>query len=754
MTPESTGSRPHDWWKSAVVYQIYPRSFADSNGDGVGDIPGITSRLDYLQRLGVDVLWLSPIYASPMDDNGYDISDYQDVDPLFGSLADLDELIASAHERDIKIVMDLVVNHTSDEHPWFQESRDPESPKRDWYWWRPARDGAEPNNWESVFTGSAWEYDDRSGEYYLHIFTRKQPDLNWENPEVREAVYAMMRWWVDRGVDGFRMDVINLISKDPDLPDGEAREGKAYASAERSVNNGPRLHEFLAEMNREVGLEEHGLLTVGEMPGSTIELARDVTDPERHELNMVFTFEHVDLDAQPGLGKWALRDLPLPVLKANLDSWQQGLAETGWNSLYWDNHDQPRAVSRFGDDSPEHRVASAKTLGTVLHLHRGTPYVYQGEEIGMTNAGFTGIEDYRDVESINHHRDALTQGMVAQEILHALSVKSRDNARTPMQWDDSEHAGFTEGEPWLPVTANKDVVNAAAAEADPDSVFHHYRRLIELRHQHPVIVEGRFELLLPDHEQLWAFTRTLGDTRLLVVANCSSAPATAPSADLPDVCRGRSAAGHAPGSRWSRPRAVGVAGLPPRLIRRSRWHEQAPAPRWPRWPRPFQRMTEASRLTGRRDPRHVDRLLDFADGASRRHHGGNASASSDGLVQARDFNRAARLAAVCPPAAAPPQLTDSGICLVRRATSCAQDAAQAPRAAGRRHRCGHSSRRRRDRRVLRLPPPQQEHHRDLRQGARQRPARRGGEEARPGQAAEHPAARVGHPEGPDRPHRR
>jgi oligo-1,6-glucosidase len=535
MTHEDTGSRPHDWWKSAVVYQVYPRSFADSNGDGVGDIPGITSKLDYLARLGVDVLWLSPVYASPMDDNGYDISDYQDVDPLFGTLADLDELIASAHERDIKIVMDLVVNHTSDEHPWFQESRDPESPKRDWYWWRPPRDGAEPNNWESVFTGSAWEYDDRSGEYYLHIFTRKQPDLNWENPQVREAVYAMMRWWVDRGVDGFRMDVINLISKDPALPDGEAREGKAYASAERSVSNGPRLHEFLAEMNREVGLEKRGLLTVGEMPGSTIELARDVTDPERHELNMVFTFEHVDLDAEPGLGKWALRDLPLPVLKANLDSWQQGLAETGWNSLYWDNHDQPRAVSRFGDDSPEHRVASAKTLGTVLHLHRGTPYVYQGEEIGMTNAGFTGIEAYRDVESINHHRDALTQGMVAQEVLHALSVKSRDNARTPMQWDDSEHAGFTEGDPWLPVTANKDVVNAAAAEADPESVFHHYRQLIELRHQHPVVVEGRFELLLPDHEQLWAFTRTLGDTRLLVIANCSSSPVTASSADLPAV---------------------------------------------------------------------------------------------------------------------------------------------------------------------------------------------------------------------------
>jgi oligo-1,6-glucosidase len=535
MTPEAPDSRPPDWWKNAVAYQIYPRSFADSNGDGVGDLPGITSRLDYLHRLGVDVIWLSPVYASPMDDNGYDISDYQDVDPLFGSLEDLDDLIASAHDRDIKILMDLVVNHTSDEHPWFQESRDPESPKRDWYWWRPARDGAEPNNWESVFTGSAWEYDERSGEYYLHVFTRKQPDLNWENPEVREAVYAMMRWWVDRGVDGFRMDVINLISKDPALPDGEPSAGRRYASGERSIANGPRLHEFLTEMNHKVGLEKRGLLTVGEMPGSTIELAREVTDPARRELNMVFTFEHVVLDQDPDRGKFAPTALPLPALKANLDSWQRGLAETGWNSLYWDNHDQPRAVSRFGDDSPEHRVASAKTLGTVLHLHRGTPYIYQGEELGMTNAGFTRIEDYRDVESLNHHADALTQGMLAQEILDALSVKSRDNARTPMQWDDSEHAGFTEGVPWLPANPNKDVVNAVAAEADPESVFHHYRRLIDLRHQHPVVVDGRFDLLLPDHEQLWVFTRTLGTTRLLVLANCSSAAVTVAPDGLPDL---------------------------------------------------------------------------------------------------------------------------------------------------------------------------------------------------------------------------
>ncbi len=527
----TASSRPVDWWRSAVVYQVYPRSFMDSDGDGVGDLRGITSRLDHLALLGVDVLWLSPVYASPMDDNGYDISDYEDVDPLFGTLEDLDALFAGAHERGIKVVMDLVVNHTSDEHAWFVESRDPASPKRDWYWWRPPRPGheggtpgAEPTNWESAFSGSAWEYDEASGEYFLHIFSRKQPDLNWENPEVREAVYAMMRWWVDRGVDGFRMDVINLISKDPTLPDGEVPEGRTYGPAFHSVANGPRLHEFLAEMNREVGLGEQRLLTVGEMPGSTVELARDVTDPSRGELDMVFTFEHVGLDEQPGLGKWALTDLPLPVLKGNLATWQEGLADVGWNSLYWDNHDQPRAVSRFGDDSPEHRVASAKTLATVLHLHRGTPYVYQGEELGMTNAYFTDIGQYRDIEAVNYHDDAVGLGVAPATVLESLSAKGRDNARTPMLWDDSEQAGFTTGTPWLPVNANKDEINAAAAIADPDSVFHHYRRLVELRHTDATVVDGRFELLLPDHAQLWAFTRTLGDDVLLVLANCSSTP--------------------------------------------------------------------------------------------------------------------------------------------------------------------------------------------------------------------------------------
>ena len=534
--------RPADWWKSAVVYQIYPRSFADSNGDGLGDIPGITRHLDYLTELGVDVVWLSPVYASPMDDNGYDISDYHDVDPMFGTLEDLDRLIAGLHERGIKIVMDLVVNHTSDEHAWFIESRDPASPKRDWYWWRPPRpgfepgsEGAEPTNWESAFSGSAWQFDERSGEYYLHLFSPKQPDLNWENPEVRRAVYDMMNWWVDRGVDGFRMDVINLISKH-ELGDGVPLPGRTRVSCFVFTANGPRLDEFLAEMNVAVGLDARSLLTVGEMPGSTIETARRATDPANHELNMVFTFEHVSLDSRPGgSGKFDLVPLSLPALKGNLNQWQVALAEVGWNSLYWDNHDQPRAVSRFGDDSAEHRVNSAKTLATVQHMHRGTPYIYQGEELGMTNTYFSSIEQYRDIESLRYHADALSLGMEVEAVLQSLSVKSRDNARTPMQWAGNSHAGFTEGIPWLPVNPNYVTVNAASEVEDPNSVFHHFRRLIKLRHDHPVIVHGRFELLLPDHEQIWALTRTLDDQVLLMIANWSSAPANVPPEAIPDL---------------------------------------------------------------------------------------------------------------------------------------------------------------------------------------------------------------------------
>jgi oligo-1,6-glucosidase len=487
------------WFQSAVVYQIYPRSFADSNGDGIGDLRGILGRLDYLAELGVDVVWLSPFYPSPQDDNGYDISDYQDVDPVFGTLADFDELLAGVHARGMKLVVDLVVNHTSDEHPWFVESRSSvESEKRDWYWWRKEP----PNDWRSFFSGPAWELDAATGEYYLHLFSRKQPDLNWENPAVREAVYAMMRWWLERGVDGFRMDVINLISKDI--------EGGV-------VFNGPRIHEFLQELHRSVFEGRDGLLAVGEMPNVTVEQARLYTDPARREVDMVFQFEHVNLDQGP-TSKWDLHPLRLRALKESFGRWQTGLADVGWNSLYWDNHDQPRAVSRFGDDG-EHRVAAAKMLATVLHLHRGTPYVYQGEELGMTNAPFNVIEDFRDIESLNHYAEAVADGASPDDVLLALRKMGRDNARTPMQWSADRHAGFTSGEPWIPVNPNHDSINAEAAVADPDSVFHHYRRLIELRHSLPVIARGDFTMRLEDDERVYAFTRALDGDELLVLGN-------------------------------------------------------------------------------------------------------------------------------------------------------------------------------------------------------------------------------------------
>jgi oligo-1,6-glucosidase len=501
------GGRSRPWWTSAVVYQIYPRSFADSDGNGIGDLGGIAAHLDHLAALGVDVLWLSPVYPSPQDDAGYDISDYRDIDSTFGTLAQFDQLLARVHARGMKLVMDLVVNHTSDEHPWFVDSR-AGGEKRDWYIWR-----ADPNNWRSFFSGSAWEFDPGRGEYYLHLFSRKQPDLNWENAEVRRAVYEMMRWWLDRGVDGFRMDVINMISKVPGLPDGVGGEGYIC---------GPRIHEFLQEMHREVFAGRDGLLTVGEMPGVTVEQAREFTDPARAEVDMVFQFEHVQLDR--GATKWDIRPLDLRDLKASLGRWQAGLADVGWNSLYWNNHDQPRAVSRFGDDGA-HRVRSAKALGTVLHLQRGTPYVYQGEELGMTNAPFAAIEDFRDIESLNHYHEAVAAGEDPAAVLATLRTASRDNARTPMQWDASEHAGFTTGTPWLAVNPNHTEINARAARADPDSVFHHYRRLIELRHAEPAVALGDFTMLWAADPQVYAYTRRLDDVELLVVANLSGEPA-------------------------------------------------------------------------------------------------------------------------------------------------------------------------------------------------------------------------------------
>lgn len=518
------------WWTSAVVYQIYPRSFQDSDGDGIGDLRGVLQRVDHLAELGVDVVWFSPIYRSPQDDNGYDISDYQDVDPLFGTLEDLDEVVAALHERGIKVVMDLVVNHTSDEHAWFVESRSSvDSPKRDWYWWRPARagfepgmPGAEPTNWGSYFSGPAWEYDEASGEYYLHLFSRKQPDLNWENPEVREAVYAMMRWWLDRGIDGFRMDVINLISKRVgaagELADGPVGAGP-YGDPNPSTMNGPRLHEYLQEMHHAVfDGRRDGLLLVGETPGATVADGRLFTDPERHELDMIFTFEHVNLDHGPS-GRFEQKPLDLLELKATMARWQTGLQEAGWNALYWENHDQPRIVSRFGDDG-EYRRESATMLATVLHLHRGTPYIYQGEELGMTNAHFASFESYRDIESLRYVEQSQALGHWSDaQLLAGLAFGSRDNARTPVQWDASPQAGFTTGMPWIDVNPNHRSVNAEAEREDEASVFHHYRRLIALRHDDPVVRFGDFALLVPEDPDVYAFTRTLGEDRLVVAAN-------------------------------------------------------------------------------------------------------------------------------------------------------------------------------------------------------------------------------------------
>jgi len=545
--PDGAGPGPGaaPWWTSAVVYQVYPRSFADSDGDGVGDLRGITSRLDHLADLGVDVVWLSPVYASPQDDNGYDISDYQDVDPTFGTLEDLEELTEGLHARGMKLVMDLVVNHTSDEHPWFVESRSgPGSAKRDWYWWRAPREGmeagapgAEPTNWRSHFSGPAWTLDESSGEYYLHLFSPKQPDLNWENPQVRAAVHAMMRWWLDRGVDGFRMDVINMISKDVaadgSLPDGQGVDGaQGLASGGEHYLNGPRIHEYLTEMHAEVfaGRPEK-LLTVGETPSTTVEHARRYTDPERAEVDMVFQFEHVDLDHDGS--KWLPLPFDLTALKASFGRWQAGLAHQGWNSLYWNNHDQPRVVSRWGEDSPEHRAASARCLATLLHLHRGTPYVYQGEEIGMANFPWRSASELRDIESRNHLAEELSQGADPQEVLRRVAISSRDNARTPVQWDASPGAGFTSGEPWIAVNPDHLEWNAQAQREDPASVLAHYRRLVALRHDWPVVALGDFSMLLPEHGQVYAFTRRLegadADGRpaaeeLVVVCNVGSTP--------------------------------------------------------------------------------------------------------------------------------------------------------------------------------------------------------------------------------------
>jgi oligo-1,6-glucosidase len=518
------------WWQKAVVYQIYPRSFMDTDGDGIGDLPGVIARLDYLSGLGVDVVWISPFYPSPQDDNGYDISDYEAVDPVFGTMDDVDELIAQLHARGMKLVIDVVINHTSDEHPWFIESASSsDSPRRDWYWWRPARagmqagvPGAEPTNWISFFSQPAWQLDESTGEYFLHLFSPRQPDLNWENPEVRQAIYAMLRWWLDRGVDGFRLDVINVISKRLPLRDGPPLSGSHYGDGSASYICGPRIHEFLHELNTNVICGYHKvLLTAGEMPDVTLQDAVRFTDPANAEVDMVFQFEHVQIDHGPG-GKFDVRPLRLVDLKASLGRWQAGLAARGWNSLYWDNHDQPRAVSRFGSVDPAYRELSAKLLATVLHLHRGTPFIYQGEELGMTNYPFNSIDDFLDIESLNYYRRAVAAGWDSEQALAALIARSRDNARTPMQWDDTPHAGFTTGIPWMTVNPNYPDINAAAQITDPLSVLSYYRQVIALRHELPVVVHGDFTMLLPDDERVYAFTRRLDNIELLTLANFSS----------------------------------------------------------------------------------------------------------------------------------------------------------------------------------------------------------------------------------------
>lgn len=508
------------WWKEAVVYQIYPRSFMDSNGDGIGDLNGITEKLDYLKELGIDVIWLSPVYQSPNDDNGYDISDYQAIMTEFGTMEDYDRMLARAHELGIKIMMDLVVNHTSDEHAWFVESRKSvDNPYRDFYIWRKGKeDGKEPNNWGSCFSGSAWKYDEQTDMYFLHLFSKKQPDLNWDNPKVRDHVFNMMNWWCEKGIDGFRMDVISLISKPEGLPDGIPGEN-GYADS--GCANGPHVHEYLQEMNRKV-LSKYDLITVGEAAGVTLEEAKKYANADGSELNMVFQFEHVSGSEheKTHYGKWDGHKMPLPEWKANLSKWQTGLSHEAWNSLYLSNHDQPRSVSRYGNDSEEYRERSAKLLATCLHMMQGTPYVYQGEELGMCNAYFDKLEDYRDIESINAYHELTEQcGVSHEEMMGYLKRISRDNARTPMQWDNSKNAGFTTGTPWLKVNANYPEVNAKAQVNDPDSVFSYYKKLIRLRHENEIIVYGDYELLEAESEETFIYKRTYENEHLMVLCN-------------------------------------------------------------------------------------------------------------------------------------------------------------------------------------------------------------------------------------------
>lgn len=513
------------WWQKAVVYQVYPRSFQDSNGDGIGDLPGIIQRLPYIKKLGVDVIWLNPIYKTSNVDGGYDISDYQAINPDFGTMTDFKKLLAQAHQMGLKIMLDLVVNHSSSEHPWFIESRQSkDNPHRDFYIWRDPVNGHEPNNWGSFFSGPAWTYDTKTQQYYLHLFAKEQPDLNWANPQVRQAVFKMMNWWAKQGIDGFRMDVISLLSKPDGLPDGPQAPNAPYGDGGSLVANGKHEHEYLREMNQQV-LSKYDWITVGETAGVTIDQAAKYANLDGSELNMVFQFEHMGLDnnRDPRLGKWSDQKATLTALRANLTKWQQKLANRAWNSLYWNNHDQPRVVSRFGNDSPQYRVLSAKMLATMLHCMQGTPYIYQGEELGMTNTHFATLDDVVDVEARNAYHELVDQEKIisGQKLLRYFDAKSRDNARTPMQWNDQKNAGFSSGKPWLQVNANYQQINAAAALADPNSIFYFYQQLIKLRHNLAVITDGDFQLV-KDNDQdpaVFAYTRRNSDQQLLVICN-------------------------------------------------------------------------------------------------------------------------------------------------------------------------------------------------------------------------------------------
>lgn len=518
------------WWKNAVVYQIYPRSFKDSNGDGIGDLEGIYEKLDYLAELGIDVIWMSPVYKSPNDDNGYDISDYQDIMDDFGTMDDFDRVLKKAHSLNIKIMMDLVVNHTSDEHKWFIESKkSKDNPYHDYYMWAdPDKNGNPPNRWESCFSGSAWEYVESVGQFYLHSFSRKQPDLNWDNPKVREEVFKMMTWWCDKGIDGFRMDVISMISKYPGLPDGP-ENGNGYTG--NTSCDGPNIHKYLREMNEKV-LSKYRLITVGECPGVNAEQAKKYANIDGSELDMIFQFEHVSGSALKPChhGKWDGEAMTMPELRANFTKWQKDLEGCAWNSLFLSNHDQPRCVSRFGNDSEQYRELSAKMLATMTHFQKGTPYVYQGEELGMTNAYMENIADYRDIESLNAYKELTTkENIPAKTVMGYIKAVGRDNARTPMQWDVSDNGGFTSGTPWLQVNKNYKTINAAAQVNDPDSVFAYYKKLIALRHTNEVMVNGVYDVLIPDHPQIYAYTRTLGDKQLLVLCNDSDTNAAIPA---------------------------------------------------------------------------------------------------------------------------------------------------------------------------------------------------------------------------------